>query len=144
MQDRIEIFRRIKQQYFREQLVPLGFQPMDGMMLCLLGGGNCLRQEDIAAQTAVDKGAVARSVARLAERGLVERRVSDQCRRETQVSLTPAGEDRAKAIREILEGWNNICYRGFSPRERALYDSFLSRITENVMQYKRGEEGDNG
>lgn len=72
MQDRSEIFRRIKQQYFREQLAPLGFQPMDGMILYLLWGGNCLRQEDIAAQTALDKGAVARSVARLEERGLVE------------------------------------------------------------------------
>ena len=120
MQDRSEIFRRIKQQYFREQLAPLGFQPMDGMILYLLWGGNCLRQEDIAAQTALDKGAVARSVARLEERGLVERWVSDQCRREKQVSLTPAGE------------------------ERTLYNSFLSRIIENVMQYKRGEEGDDG
>lgn len=50
MQDRSEIFRRIKQQYFREQLAPLGFQPMDGMILYLLWGGNCLRQEDIAAR----------------------------------------------------------------------------------------------
>lgn len=82
MQDRSEIFCRIKQQYFREQLAPLGFQPMDGMILYLLWGGNCLRQEDIAAQTALDKGAVARSVARLEERGLVERWVSDQCRRD--------------------------------------------------------------
>ena len=56
MQDRSEIFRRIKQQYFREQLAPLGFQPMDGMILYLLWDGNCLRQEDIAAQTALDKG----------------------------------------------------------------------------------------
>lgn len=40
MQDRSEIFRRIKQQYFREQLAPLGFQPMDGMILYLLWGGN--------------------------------------------------------------------------------------------------------
>ena len=33
MQDRSEIFRRIKQQYFREQLAPLGFQPMDASPL---------------------------------------------------------------------------------------------------------------
>ena len=135
MQDRSEIFRRIKQQYFREQLAPLGFQPMDGMILYLLWGGNCLRQEDIAAQTALDKGAVARSVARLEERGLVERWVSDQCRREKQVSLT---------VQKILESWNDICCRGFSSEERTLYNSFLSRIIENVMQYKRGEEGDDG
>ena len=128
MQDRSEIFRRIKQQYFREQLAPLGFQPMDGMILYLLWGRNCLRQEDIAAQTALDKGAVARSVARLEERGLVERWVSDQCRREKQVSLTPAGEERAGAVQKILESWNDICCRGFSSEERTLYNSFLSRI----------------
>ncbi len=46
MQDRSEIFRRIKQQYFREQLAPLGFQPMDGMILYLLWGAEtaCVRR----------------------------------------------------------------------------------------------------
>ena len=78
------------------------------------------------------------------ERGLVERWVSDQCRREKQVSLTPAGEERAGAVQKILESWNDICCRGFSSEERTLYNSFLSRIIENVMQYKRGEEGDDG
>lgn len=146
MRDRSEFFRRIKQQYFREQLAPLGFQPMDGMMLCFLSGGCLRRQEDIAAQTAVDKGAVARSVARLEERGLIERRVSDQCRREKRVFLTPAGEESVKAIWKIAEGWNDICYRGFSPEERELYDRLSSRITENVMRYKseEREQTDNG
>ena len=57
MQDRSEIFRRIKQQYFREQLAPLGFQPMDGMILYLLWGGNCLRQEDSSPECGPSGGA---------------------------------------------------------------------------------------
>ncbi len=58
--------------------------------------------------------------------------------------LPRLGEERAGAVQKILESWNDICCRGFSSEERTLYNSFLSRIIENVMQYKRGEEGDDG
>ena len=73
MPNRIEMFRRLERQYFRDRLGTLGLQQLDGMILHLLGREGHMRQEDLAVQLAVDKGAVARSLARLEKRGLVER-----------------------------------------------------------------------
>ena len=110
MPNRIEMFRRLERQYFRDRLGTLGLQQLDGMILHLLGREGHMRQEDLAVQLAVDKGAVARSLARLEKRGLVERQVSARCRREKHVSLTPAGAS-------------------FSPWQSQLGDTSITRDT---------------
>ena len=123
MQDQVELIRRIERQYLRDQLGTLHLQMVDGMVIHLLFRRGPLRQEDIA---------------RLEEMGLVVRTVSDQCRREKQAALTPAGEQTASQIRQVLQNWGQIRFQGFSPEERAQYESFLIRICENVQQYKQG------
>ena len=138
MSDRIEVLRRIERQYLRDQLGDLDLQTLDGMVLHLLARRGSVRQEDIAQWIVMDKGAVARSVARLEELGLVERTVSDQCRREKWVALTPDGTDAAAHIDRVLATWDEIRFRGFTEDERVLYESFLDRITENVTQYRQG------
>ena len=139
MQDRIEIYRRVERQYVRDRLDALGLQTVDGMVIRLLEREGRMRQEDIARRIVLDKGTVARAVARLEAQGLVERAVSSQCRREKLAALTPAGEAVCRQIDRVLEEWNRICYRGFTQEERREYDAFLTRITENVVQFKREE-----
>ena len=117
MPNRIEMFRRLERQYFRDRLGTLGLQQLDGMILHLLGREGHMRQEDLAVQLAVDKGAVARSLARLEKRGLVERQVSARCRREKHVSLTPAGDGAYQGVQRILEEWGHVKYQGFTPEE---------------------------
>lgn len=89
MPDRVELFRRIERQHIRDQLSVLGLQSVDGLVLRLLNREGQLRQEDIVLRLVLDKGSVARSVARLEESGLAVRQVSDQCRREKLVSAVP-------------------------------------------------------
>ena len=144
MQGRAEIFRRIERQHFRERLAALGLQAVDGMVVRLLAREGQMRQEDIAHRIVMDKGAVARAVARLEKRGLVLRAVRDQCRREKLVSITDSGRQTALTIQQVMEEWNEISWRGFTPEERAQCDAFLTRMTENVIQFKRGEEAGNG
>ena len=144
MPHRIEMFRRVERQYFRDRLGTLGLQPLDGLIIRQLGREGHLKQEELACKIAVDKGAVARSLARLEEQGLVQRQVSDQCRREKRVSLTSQGREMLAVVQQVMREWNDISYRGFSQEERALYEAFLTRITDNVMQFRRGEERDHG
>ena len=54
--------------------------------------------------------------------------------------MTQAGLESYQYIERVLEEWKEICYRGFSTWEREQYDAFLSRITDNVTQYKWSEE----
>ena len=137
MPNRIEMFRRLERQYFRDRLGTLGLQQLDGMILHLLGREGHMRQEDLAVQLAVDK-------ARLEKRGLVERQVSARCRREKHVSLTSAGEGAYQGVQRILEEWGHVKYQGFTPEERALNEAFLTRIAENVIEFCRGEGSEHG
>ena len=138
MSDRIEVLRRIERQFLRDQLGELELQLVDGFVLRLLARQGSLRQEDIAQWIVLDKGAVARSVARMEKQGLVERTVSDRCRREKWVALTPAGADTAARITQALNTWDEIRYHGFTADERTQYESCLARITENITQDRQG------
>ena len=140
MQDRVEIFRRVERQYLRDRLGDMGLQMVDGMVIRLLARLGQMRQEDIVHKLVLDKSAVTRTLTRLEEERMVERTVSDRCRREKLVALTAAGMEAYGRIENVLEEWRGICYRGFSPKEREEYDGFLSRITANVTQYKWSEE----
>lgn len=93
MQDNKDVFRRIERQYYRDRMGTLGLSTVEGMLLRWLGKQGQTRQEDLVVQLVLDKGAVARALARLEELGLVERAVSDRCRREKLVSPHPGGTD---------------------------------------------------
>ena len=142
MQDRRDIFRRVERQYYRDRMGALGLSPIEGMILRALGRQSPMRQEDMVTHMVLDKGAVARAVARLEEQGLVERTVCDRCRREKLVSPTPAGLELAAKIQQMVEEWNSICFSGFSPQERAQLEELLDRMTENVKQFRQGERKD--
>lgn len=139
MQDRRDIFRRIERQFYRDRMSVLGLSPIEGMLVRALGRQHPMRQEDMVVQMVLDKGAVARALGRLEELGLVERTVSDRCRREKLVSPTPAGLELSQAIQQAVEDWNSICFAGFSPREREQLEELLNRMTENAKQFKQGE-----
>lgn len=139
MQGRKDVFRRIERQYFRDRMSELGLSTVEGMLVRALGQQGETRQEDLVVNMVLDKGAVARAMAHLEQLDLVQRTVSGQCRREKLVYLTAAGAEKAGEIRQIMEEWNRVCYHGFTPEERALFEQFLTRVTENVRQYKQGE-----
>lgn len=140
MQDRKDIFRRLERQYYRDRMGALGLSTVEGMLLRALGRQGQTRQEDLVVQLVLDKGAVARALGRLEELGLVERTVSDRCRREKLVSATKEGQALAGTIQQAVEEWDEVCFQGFSPQERAQFTGLFARMTENIMKYKQGEK----
>ena len=128
MQDNKDVFRRIERQYYRDRMGALGLSTVEGMLLRWLGKQGQTRQEDLVVQLVLE------------ELGLVERTVSDRCRREKLVSPTPEGLMLAGAIQQSVEEWNAVCFQGFSPQERALFTDLFTRITQNAMEYKQGEK----
>lgn len=134
----VDLVRRLELQYIREQSRGLDLSPAQILLLRLLDQNSPVRQEDLVLSTAIDKGCVARLLSQLEGRGLVERTVSPRSRREKLVSLTPEGQSMVKALLQILEQWDDICYRGFTPEERAMHNTFHDRIAANAAAYKKG------
>lgn len=137
MEVRIGIIRRCEHQYVGECLEKYGLQPMEGQILYLLRDC-CSKQEDLCGRINLDKGRIARTLAHLEEIGLVTRTVNSRSRREKLVELTEEGEKMLNIIYGIYKDWENICYQGFSQEERDVYMGYLTRIADNIKDYKRG------
>lgn len=134
------MLRRREHQYVREQLQELELVPAEGVLLRLLDQPESMRQEELAAATAIDKSGIARLLARLEGEGLILRQVSPQCRRVKLVRLTEKGRQTAAQITRILEQWEDVCYQGFTPEERSMNQIFLERIMKNALDHRKGEK----
>ncbi|WP_417039408.1 MarR family winged helix-turn-helix transcriptional regulator [Clostridium porci] len=137
------IYRRCELLYIRSELDKYRIQPLEGKMLFFLSK-NCCTQEEIGQHFNIDKGRIARALSELEERELVCRKVNQQNKRQKLVSLTTEGEQIVSEIDAIFRRWDEICYDGFSEEERRLYQDFVKRIADNVIEYRhrQGEDDD--
>ena len=64
-----------------------------------------INQEKIATRCNINKGAVARSIKKLEEKGLVTRQIDDANRRQNRISLTDKGEETLHESINLLKNW---------------------------------------
>ena len=100
------------------------------MILCAYGAAN---QDAIASRLGIDKGAVAKTIAKLEEKGLVKRAVNPKNKREKIVETTPQTEKIMKAMEETLKDMEAMFFDGFSDEEIKTATSLLARIAQNAQ-----------
>ena len=59
------------------------------------------------------------------------------------VVVTEQGRRILEEIHRIFEQWDELCYTGFTEEEKKLYQDFVRRIAENVMNCRHREGDDN-
>lgn len=83
-------------------LKPLSLTPAQAEVLRILGENPALTLTDVGEMLVCDSGTnPSRIVDRLVEAGLVDRSTAVQDRRQLRLTLTAAGEDRERVVREI-------------------------------------------
>ena len=141
MQDRVEIYRRVERQYIRDRLGDMGLQAVDGMVVGQLAREGQLRQEDMVHRLVLDKGAVARSVARLEELGLVELPEEGGKRRyRAKLRLTEAGRAAAERMTGKIRQAVQRGGRGLTDGQREDFYRALGVIARNLEQICSTEE----
>jgi DNA-binding MarR family transcriptional regulator len=80
----------------------------------------------------LDHSTVAKSVQRLEEAGFVTRSRSEEDRRVTIVSLTPAGRDLEPKVQEVWRRLEKITTEALTEQERALLVTLLRKATPTV------------
>ena len=98
-----------------------------------------LHQEKIAKRCSINKGAVARSIKKLEDNGLVIRQIDENNRRQNKVALTKKGEDVLSKSKAILQSWENevILDKGYVEKE--LLQKILMEIAIKTMELNQGE-----
>lgn len=140
MNQNVGIYRRCELAFIRSNLKKYQLLPLEGKMLMRLKD-NCFTQEELVEYFNLDKGRMARGLASLEERNLIQRGVNERDRRKKLVTLTREGEELVQKLEEIFEQWDKICYQGFSEEEKRMHQEFVKRMTENVV-HDRNQKGE--
>jgi DNA-binding MarR family transcriptional regulator len=84
----------------------------------------------LAEDVGLDRSVVSRHATRLAEAGLIERLPDPLDRRAALLSLTGAGQQAVRQMRERLAGTFDEYFAGWPPGEAARFAASLRRFTE--------------
>jgi DNA-binding MarR family transcriptional regulator len=78
----------------------------------------------------LDKTQLSKSVSRLVDRGLVQRRVKPDNNREVLISLTASGRTCFRKILDAGQTANEVLLAGLSTQERRIFSSQIVQLTE--------------
>jgi DNA-binding MarR family transcriptional regulator len=82
---------------------------------------------------AIDRTTLTRTIDQLAEAGLVVRREDPQDRRQTLVSLTPAGASAYDTAVKAVIGFNEKALKGVGRKEMDALEDLLRKVVRNVI-----------
>lgn len=105
--------------------------------VCLNPG---LSQEQLARRVCMEKSSVTRHLAKLEEKGYVERRPSQSDRRVTLVYPTQRMEELLPQVRQINREWSDYLLEGLSPEEVEQLEATLYKITLRAKEYVNSKD----
>lgn len=115
---------------FSEQLV----------LMYLIGHGPS-SQMQIANGLKVDKGSIAKTIAKMEDKGFVSTEVNEKNRREKIISLAPGSSTTVDLMGEVLREWEAAIYEGVSPEDRETFARVLEHMVANSSAMVEEEGG---
>lgn len=97
-------------------------------------------QESIASRCNINKGAVARSIKKLEDKGFVERTVDENNRRQNRVSLTQKGRKTLTEAYDVLNTWEDEVIRQKGYVDKEVLQLVLKEIAIKTMELNEKEE----
>lgn len=107
---------------------PRGLTPMDGKVLGFFGRQPGSTLSDLVAHSGRDKGQLARLVAGLRERGLIEAGADERDRRAVRLRLTGEGEALQRELQQQRRHLNRQALQGLDARERETLRQLIAKL----------------
>jgi DNA-binding MarR family transcriptional regulator len=117
-----------------------GLAVTEWRVIAVLGRFAGLSANGVAVRTAKDNVAVSRAVARLLERGLLEREVHGDDRRRSVLALSEAGYGIYDEVAPLALDFEQRLLAGMEAQERELLFRLLDRLDELELQAEVGAE----
>jgi len=128
----LSIIVRSSQVYLTRRLSEYGINAAEEYILMYLLGHNEPNQDSIAKYFMLDKGSVARSLAKLESKGFIARKINDENQREKVITLTEKARNMREMLGEQLVSWQSTMYEGLSEEEIRLFENTVKAIAENI------------
>ena len=94
-----------------------------------------ITQKDIAANFQISAAAVAVSVRKLEEEGLISRIADENDNRSNVISLTDKGKQIVDQTKTLISRIDEAMFEGFDDEEIAQFSAYLARLCDNIRDY---------
>ena len=125
--------------YVNRNLEEFGINTTQLHLLFEIAHESNINQEMIATRCNINKGAVARSIRKLEERGLVKREIDKNNRRQNRLSLTKDGEEILIKACGVLRNWEDSVILDDGYIKKELLQKVLKEIAIKTMELNEGE-----
>ena len=125
--------------YVNRNLEGFGINTTQLHLLFEIAHESNINQEMIAARCNINKGAVARSIRKLEEKGLVKREIDKNNRRQNRLSLTKNGEDILIKACGVLRDWEDSVILDDGYIKKELLQKVLKEIAVKTIELNEGE-----
>ncbi|WP_405308451.1 MarR family winged helix-turn-helix transcriptional regulator [Methanobrevibacter sp.] len=125
--------------YVNRNLEGFGINTTQLHLLFEIAHESNINQEMIATRCNINKGAVARSIRKLEEKGLVKREIDKNNRRQNRLSLTKDGEDILIKACGVLRDWEDSVILDDGYIKKELLQKVLKEIAVKTIELNEGE-----
>lgn len=126
--------------YMNHNLEDFGINATQLHLLYEISLQDSTNQESIASRCNINKGAVARSIRKLEDKGFVERTVDENNRRQNRVSLTQKGRKTLTEAYAVLNAWEDEVIREKGYVDKEVLQLVLKEIAIKTMELNEKEE----
>ena len=125
--------------YVNRNLEGFGINTTQLHLLFEIAHESNINQEMIATRCNINKGAVARSIRKLEEKGLVKREIDENNRRQNRLSLTKDGEDILIKACGVLRDWEDSVILDDGYIKKELLQKVWKEIAVKTIELNEGE-----
>lgn len=128
--------KQLQDRIFERLLLENGIEISGGQgrILFILWKTDHLTISEISEQTSLAKNTVSVVIDGMVHKGIVERNINPDNRRQTIVSLTEYAKSLQEKYEIVSQQMNTLFYQGFSEQEQKQFEQYLARILDTLIQ----------
>ena len=129
--------KQLQDRIFERLLIENGIEISGGQgrILFILWKTDHLTMSEISEKTSLAKNTVSVVINGMVNKGIVERNINPQNRRQTIISLTEYAKSLQEKYEMVSQQMNEIFYQGFSEDEQKQFEQHLTRILDTLTEY---------
>ena len=126
--------KQLQDRIFERLLLENGIEISGGQgrILFILWKTDHLTISEISEKTSLAKNTVSVVIDGMVHKGIVERNINPNNRRQTIISLTEYAKSLQARYETVSDQMNTLFYQGFSKEEQILFEQYLARILDTL------------
>ena len=128
--------KQLQDRIFERLLLENGIEISGGQgrILFILWKTDHLTISEISEKTSLAKNTVSVVINGMVNKGIVERNINPQNRRQTIVTLTEYAKSLQAKYEMVSQQMNTLFYQGFSGKEQKQFEEYLARILGTLIE----------